>query len=63
MSGSDAGVGTRNSASNDRSMGRVAEGAEIDEKVAAAVDDCTGKKVEVERRREGGRVGGAKVHV
>jgi hypothetical protein len=38
-------------------MDRVAEAAEIDEKVAAAVEDCTGRKVEVERRREGGRVG------
>jgi hypothetical protein len=44
-------------------MGGVAKGAEIDEKVAAAVEDCTGKEVEVERRREGERVGGAKVHV
>jgi hypothetical protein len=41
-------------------MDRVAEAAEIDEKVAAAVEDCTGKKVEVERRREGGRVGACK---
>lgn len=42
-------------------MDGVAKAAETDEMVAAVVEDCTGKEVEVERRREGGRVGKVQV--